>query len=408
VLQLARAGIEPDTLTVWEVLQRHKRDTGPGYLIGLVNETPTSIHAEHYARIVADYADRRRWIVAAGEIARAAYDTKRNNIHAIANKQILGIGQRDGGGLVPTSTAISPLYDQVEAWSKEPLGFGEVRGLATHLPSLDHLLGGMERGTLLMLAGRPSMGKSALALEIGRRVAMKGGGTVAIFSLEMTRQAILMRWASAMSQVESRKVKRGVCPEKYRGQKAESYFVNDDEMARYVKAMAELSSVHYLLIDDSPALTAAQIRARCLHKAHQIGRLDLIIVDHTTIMGSQDHYRGNAAKTEGAKSQQLKDLAKELDCPILLVQQLSRATEGRTKKHPTLGDLRDSGEHEQNADVVLGLYRESYYKSSVIPGTEKDLELEVLGLKSREGPTAKVRIRYERHLHRFTEFQEKR
>jgi replicative DNA helicase len=403
MLQLARQGIEPDTLSIWELLQRQGKELDPACFT--IDDTPTSLHAEHYARIVADYAARRRWIAAAGEIARAAYDTSRNNIHAIANKEILAIGQQGGDGLTPTSTAIGPLYDQVEAWAKAPLAFGEVRGLATHLPSLDHLLGGMEPGTLIMLAGRPSMGKSALALEIGRRVAMKGRATVAIFDLEMTKQAILMRWASAMSQVESRKVKRGVCPEKYKGQKAASYFVDDDEMARYIKAMGELSNLTRLLIDDSPALAAADIRARCLHKAHQLGRLDLVIVDHTTIMASEDRYRGNTAKSEGAKSQQLKDLAKELDCPLLLVQQLSRATEGRSQKYPTLADLRDSGEHEQNADVVLGLYRQSYYKTT-IAGTPQDLELEILGLKSREGPTAKVRMRYERHLHRFTEFQE--
>lgn len=408
MVDLTKGGVQPDTLAVWDVLERRKQDIQSSYLTGLVSETPTSMHAEHYARIVADYGQRRRLIGAATAMTKAAYDVRHANPVALAHKQLMGLDRDTGSGLVAVPAAIGDLYDQIEAWSQHPLGFGEVRGLATHIKSLDHLLGGMERGTLLMLAGRPSMGKSALALEVGRLVAMTGGATVAIFELEMTKQAILMRWGSAMSEVESRKVKRGVCPDKYRDKPAASYFVSDEEMARYMHAMAELSMCKNLLIDDTPALTAQQIRARCLHKAHELGRLDLVIVDHTTIMGDDSNYRGNTAKAEGAKSQQLKDLAKELDCPVLLVQQLSRATEGRSDRRPTLADLRDSGEHEQNADVVLGLYRESYYKNNVIPGSEIDLDLEVLGLKSREGPTAKIRLRYERHLHRFTEWKERK
>jgi len=404
MLDLNSGGAAINELTVHDVLERRKQAMKMSYTGELVQSTPTSLHAEHYARIVADYADRRRLIKAAGDIARTAYDTAQPDPIPFAHKRLMDLGNgASEGGLVSVAAASSAFYDQVEAWSKEPLDFGQVRGLATHMDSLDHLVGGMDPGTLVMMAGRPSMGKSALALEIGRRVGMVGGKNVAIFELEMTTQSILMRWASAISGVESRKVQRGVCPTRYEGQPAAAYYVNAEEMGRYADAMGQLSRHENILIDATPALSAAQIRARAIQKAHQRGKLDLVIVDHTTIMKSESRFNGNTAKSEGYKSQVMKDLAKELACPVLLVQQLSRATEARQKKWPTLADLRDSGEHEQNADVVLGLYRESYYKEKV-KGSREDLELEILGLKSREGPTAKVTVRYERHLHRFTEF----
>jgi len=403
MLDLNSGGAAINELTVFDVLERRKQAIKVSDVTGLVADTPTSLHAEDSARIVADYAARRRLIEAAAEMTRAAYDTKSADPIPFAHKRLMELDNGNGGGLVSVAAASSAFYDQVEAWAKEPLDFGQVRGLATHMNSLDHLLGGLDAGVLVMMAGRPSMGKSALALEIGRRVGMVGRKTVAIFELEMTRQSIMMRWASAISGVESRTVQRGVCPAKYEGQPAAAYYVNADEMGRYVDAMGQLSRHQNIFIDDTPALTASQIRARAIQKAHQHGGLDLVLVDHTTIMGDESRY-SNTAKSEGAKSEAMKNLAKELECPVLLVQQLSRATEARQNKRPTLADLRDSGEHEQNADIALGLYRESYYKDGLIPGSKADLELEVIGLKSREGPTAKIKIRYERNLHRFTEF----
>jgi len=405
MLDLSSGHAAINDLTILDLLERRKQTVKASDLGRLVTDTPTSIHAEHYARIVTDYAKRRRLITATGEITRAAYDTKRPDPTAYAHKRLMELDSGNGTrGLVSVSAASSAFYDQVEAWTRDPLDFGEVRGLATHIPRLDYLTNGLEPGTLIMLAGRPSMGKSALALEIGRLAGMVGNKNVAIFELEMTTQSILMRWASAISGVESRKIQRGVCPARYEGQNAAAYYVNADEMGRYVDAMGQLSRHENILIDDTPALSALQIRALAIQKAHQFGGLDLVIVDHTTIMKTEGRFNGNTAKSEGYKSQAMKELAKELGCPVLLVQQLSRATEARQNKRPTLADLRDSGEHEQNADIALGLYRESYYKDSLIPGSQADLELEVIGLKSREGPTAKVTIRYERNLHRFTEF----
>ena len=404
MLDLNKGGVAINQITVMDVLERRGQQVNPSEVGILVSDTPTSLHAEHYARIVADYATRRNLLLYAGEVARAAYDTKRADPTSLAHKLLMDLDSRNGNaGLVSVAASSSAFYDQIEAWAKEPLDFGQVRGLATHITSIDHLTGGLEPGTEILLAGRPSMGKSALALDIGRRVGMDGRGNVAIFELEMTRQSIMMRWASAISKVDSRKVKRGVCPAKYEGQPAASYYVTAEEMGRYAKAMGDLSQLTNVLIDDTPALSASEIRSRSIQKAHDLGGLDLVIVDHTTIIKSEGAYNSNSAKAEGHKSQAMKELAKELDCPLILVQQLNRATEGRENKRPTLSDLRDSGEHEQNADVVLGLYRESYYKET-IPGTQQDLELEVIGLKSRDGPTAKVKIRYERHLSAFSEF----
>jgi replicative DNA helicase len=228
------------------------------------------------------------------------------------------------------------------------------------------------------------------------------GQNVAIFELEMTRQAILMRWASAASQVDNRKIKRGICPGNA-SEKAAPYYASPEEWGRYMAALGGLSELATVVIDDTAGLTLSDIRLRSVQAASRLGGLDLVVVDHTDIIKSDPRQGENSAKTEGRKSREMHELAKELNCPVLLVQQLNRAVEGRTEKRPQLADLRDSGEHEQNADVVLALYRESYYKRQV-PGSKTDLELEILGLKSREGPTAKAVIRYQRHLHLFTEF----
>jgi len=394
-------GTPADFLAVMDQLDRNGQlDAvgGAAYLTKLMTHTPTSLHAEHYAGIVADYSIRRRLIEAGTQIVQHAWNTNGDGDDplAYAHKAIMEIRSRTAGGLVPVPVAVGELFDQVEYWQRHPLQFGQVRGLSTGLQDLDDLLDGMEPGNLILMAGRPSMGKSALAFEVARRVGI-AGHQVVIFALEMTRDQVLARWASAMSQVDSRKVKRGSGDG--------PGYATPDEMARYTKAMAELSTMQNAAIDDTPGLSCSEIRSRAMARAQRVVGLDLIIVDHSGLIKPEGNRNESAVKTEGRKSQVMKELSKELACPVILVQQLNRAVEARTERRPTLGDLRDSGEHEQNADVVLGLYRDSYYNRSVMAGTQRDLELEVLVLKHRDGATSiKRTLRYERHLSRFTEF----
>lgn len=401
-------GTPPDVLAVHDQLERSgqlKLVGGLANLTRLINLTPTSLHAEHYAAIVADYAVRRKLIEVGTKIVQRAWTTNGDGDPlAFAHKAIMDVSTRTSGGLVPVPQAVGELFDQVEHWTRNPLEFGQVRGLSTGIDDVDYLLEGMEPGDLLLMAGRPSMGKSALAFEIARRVG-EAGHNVIIFSLEMTKAKILARWSSAISQVNSRKIKRGTCPTKYLGTDKACAYVSPDELSAYVSAMNDIHAMRSVAIDDTPALTCAEIRSRALAKAQRVGGVDLVVVDHSGLIRSDGGRNENTAKAEGRKSQVLKELAKELECPVILVQQLSRATEHRQNKRPSLGDLRDSGEHEQNADVVLGLYRDSYYKQGIMAGTQKDLELEVLVLKHRDGATGVKRtLRYERYLSRFTEF----
>lgn len=404
-------GVQPNVVTLTDALESSgqlEQVGGASYIFRLSTDAgqywTTPQAAEQHARSVADYATRRRLIEASGAIARAAWGMDAPAALARAHAALTDLGRNNGAGLVPVPSSISSLYDQVEDWGNHPLAWGEVRGLATGIPGLDNLVGGMNPGELTLLAARPAIGKTALALEIARRVGM-AGGRVAIFELEMTRRNILMRWASCISQVETRKIKRGIWDGE--NQAAKPFYVSPEEMGRYMAAMGEMEKLATVAIDDSPGLTASDIRMKSVQYANQMGSLDLIVVDHTGIIKSEQRRGENTAKSEGRKSREMHELAKELICPVLLVQQLNRGVGNRTDKRPSLDDLRDSGEHEENADVALGLYRESYYNRGLVEGSDRDLELEVLGLKNREGPTKKARLRYERHLHRFSEFEKR-
>lgn len=405
MLSLSRNGQPIDLLTVTDLLEKRNQLKGVGGAAGLINlgnTVPTSVHAEHYARIVANNSLRRRLIAASTEIAKVAYDQQSGDPLADAYSALMDVaGDVNLGGLRPISEAAAEFYDHVETWVNNPLPYGGVRGLSTGMPTVDGVTDGLPRGELVIIAGRPSMGKSALGFEIGRRVAEKK--KVALFSLEMNRAGILERWAAAIAQVDPRRVRRGVCPEKARNTYIAKKYISEDEAGRYIRAIAELNQlpVH---IDDTAGLTADDIRARSLALVNKEGPLDLVVVDHCGLMRADRVAGENGARTEGRKSQRMKELAKELGCSVILLVQLSRAVEARTNKRPIMADLRDSGEHEQNADIILGLYRDGYYTKAE-PGSRKDLEMEVLLLKHRSAPAGdSCPVRYERELSRFTEW----
>lgn len=407
-------GMPTDFVSLCDILERKGRlqQITAAYIAGLIAIVPFSGHAEYYARTVADYASRRRLLQVAGDIAKRACDLDSPDPISFAHQAVLHLNGRDNGDLAHVNGAASSLYDQIEAWAKTPLPFGDVRGLSAGIPSIDYLTNGMQRKDLIVIAGRPQTGKSALSFDIGLNVAEEGK-RVAIFSLEMSKEKVLSRWASRKSGIDNRRVERGLCPEQYCGTRHErDYYVSGDALAAYLKAIAEVSGISHLYVDDTPGLSVSEIRGRCLGLAHRLGGLDLVIVDHGGLVRSEPLAGENSAKTEGRKSQMLKALAKELNCVSLLLLQLNRGVESRSDKRPVLSDFRDSGEHEQNVDIALGLYWEAYYndgiKQVMSDGTPnpKWLELEVLLLKHRDGAPDRRRIlRYERHLSRFTEWQ---
>lgn len=407
ILDLNDAGTPPDFVSVCDMLDSRDQLDGAGgaaFVVSLINATPTSVHIEYYARIVRDHARRRQLIEAAGKIVARAYDESDPEPLAFAHKTLLELGTGGGGGLAPVAEAASTLFNQAERWAQDPLYFGQVRGLATGIPTVDQLLEGMQPGDEVFVVGRPSMGKSALAFDIARRAGRKGR-RVAVFSLEMPREKVVARWASAESKVESRRVRRGLLPEKFAGTEYAQAYVTSDELAAYVNALASLSEMSSVLIDDSAGVSSTEIRARAMTAAQRLGGLDLVVVDHCGLMRATGRNGENSSQVEGSKSQDLKTLAKELGCVVLLVHQLNRGVEGRNNKRPVLSDLRDSGEHEQNADIVVGLYRDSYYNQAIMFGTERDKELEAIVLKHRDGVSGRKGIvRYERSLNLFTEY----
>jgi replicative DNA helicase len=243
------------------------------------------------------------------------------------------------------------------------------------------------------------MGKSALGFDIALRVAICGL-QVLIFSLEMGHKQVVGRWASALSGVPASRMERGLCPPQYAGTATESRYLSEAELARCQQAIDDISRLENLTITDRPALTAEQIRAVALSQAAMLGGLDLVVVDHTGLIDPGPTRRYDpVSQREGAKSRAMKALAKELGAPLLLIQQLNRAVEARTDKQPILADLRDSGEHEEHADVVLALYNAQYYQTT---RPQKIDKVEVLCLKHRHGQRQKrAELSYDPTLSKF-------
>lgn len=408
-LGLHESGIAPDAMTIHDVLVKRGQDKeagGLGYLAQLISETAIISHAEHYAGVVARYAIRRRIIQAAGEIAGEAYNLKSADPIGFLQRKALEVAMGRNGHTPTVRAMLGEMFEQVEAWGSDPLPLGQVRGLDLGLPSVNQLVDGLDRG-LIILAGRPSMGKSSLAFELGRRVA-SAGKRVVLFTLEMAGDAVLHRWASGISGVETRKVKRGTCPDEYRGKQAAAGYVTPTDLGRYLKAMGEIDGYPFLHLDDAASLSAADIRLRALQQANLWGGVDLVIVDHTGYIASDERRGENSAQTEGRKSRILKQLGKsDLECTVLLVQQLNRNVEGRANKRPQLSDLRQTGEHEENADVVLGIYRDSYYlerEGKRVPDDKRHV-LEVICLKNRDGPTGTKFVYYDARISRFAELE---
>lgn len=366
--QIAKVALELkgdlDYAILTDALNRHEWDP---YIASLIGQVPTSVHAEHYAKIVARDSLRRRTIVAAGEIAGKAYqETDPDEILAFANVKIsnLDAGAHD---IRNAADVVSSLYDRVQEWGMNPIGENQVRGFDMGFGSLNRITDGIAGGELAAIAGRPGTGKSALAFEIAKRAALRGEH-VLIFSLEMTAEAVLARWAASLSEVETRLIKRGI-----------------GDVAAYAHQLTKLSQLQNVWIDDTPGLTPQQIRARAT-KLHRKHGLDIIIVDHGRKIRLDAKAGENISTIEGRKTALMKDLAKELRIALILVLQLNRALEARADKRPQLSDLRNSGEHEEELDLCLGLYRQN----DVDGEGYRDGVMEVRCLKHRDGRAGDV------------------
>jgi replicative DNA helicase len=387
VLELHERRQPADLVTLSDELERRNQLDevgGAAYLTSLMNVTPTSIHVEFYGRIVERTAVLRRLIDAAGKIAQLAYQDNDDVEQVVdrAEEIIFGISERRvDRDLRPIRNVLDQYYDRIEYLYQHQ---GEIIGIPTGLADLDKLLGGLQRSDMVVMAGRPGMGKTSLALSVALQAARRWQKRVALFSLEMSDEQLVQRLVSAETGIDSQRLRLGN--------------IKADEWATFYQAIRLLSETS-IYIDDTPAVSALELRtkARRLHAEHG---LDLLIVDYLQLMrgGSRNE---NRQQEISFISRSIKALARELNIPVLALSQLSRQVESRHDKRPMLSDLRESGSIEQDADVVLFIYRDEVYN----PDSEFPNIAEIIVSKHRSGPTGIFSVYFKKHLAQFVDLE---
>ncbi len=374
-----------DLLTVCDELERREQLNevgGVAYITTLVNAVPTSIHAEHYARIVERTATRRRLIDAAGQIAALAYQEAEDVDEVVdrAEQVLFGVSERRiSRELVPIKQILSEYYDRIEYLTRHR---GEMIGIPTGFTDIDKLLGGLQRSDMVILAARPSVGKTSLALSIAHNAAKKYHQRVAFFSLEMSSEQVVQRLIAAETGINAQRLRRGE--------------IEESEWGRFMKSTSDLAETLFF-IDDTPSLSALELRTKARRLHAEVG-VDLIVVDYLQLMRG-DFRSENRVQEISSISRALKALARELNVPVLALSQLSRGVESRTDKRPILSDLRESGALEQDADVVVFIYRDEMYNEN----TERPNIADIMIAKHRNGPTGAVALYFRKELAQFLE-----
>ncbi|MBN1641710.1 MAG: replicative DNA helicase [Anaerolineae bacterium] len=387
ILDLHERSEAVDLLTLCDELERRERLVdlgGAAYLTTLINATPTALNVEHYGRIVERTSTLRRLIGAAGEIAALAYEDTDDVGETVdrAESILFGVSQRRiARDMMPIREVVSEYYDRIDYLYQHK---GETIGVPTGFHNLDKVLGGLQKSDLIIVAARPGMGKTSLMLSIGLNAARKYGQRVALFSLEMSSEQLVQRLISSETGIDSQRLRIGS--------------LREDEWPTFIQATGALSET-MIFVDDTPSISAMQVRtkARRLYAEHG---LDLLIIDYLQLMQS-DRRTENRVQEISFLSRALKGLARELNIPVLVASQLSRAVEQRTDKRPMLSDLRESGSIEQDADIVMFIYRDEYYK----PETEQPNIAEVIISKHRNGPTGMVPLYFRKELAQFLEVE---
>ncbi len=386
--ELFDSGQPIDVVTVSEKLLGDKKAKipGPQYFDRLLSDLPSSGHFEKYIDIVLEQSNRRKLLSASSRIDKLAYSLDKPISEVIdeAEQSIFSASDEAiGQGLIPVSEVVGPSVDLIE--EIESLGTG-MSGLATGFRDLDAKLAGLQSSNLIVIAARPSMGKSSLAINIATNVAKNNRdentkNVVAVFSLEMSKEELVQRVLFSEAKVTSGDARKGqLGPEKWQ---------------RVVDAASRVHSLP-IYFDDASVVTVTDIRAKSRRLKSRRG-IDLIIVDYLQLMEGSS---GDNRQQEIANiSRNLKNLAKELDVPIIAVSQLNRAAEAREDKRPRLGDLRESGAIEQDADIVMMLYRDDYYD----PASELKGIAEVNIVKNRSGETGKISMNFQKE---FTQFND--
>ena len=387
ITELYRQNIPVDMLTVCEELKKRKALEmvgGRAYVVTLTTQVPSTVNAGEYAKIVAEKATLRQLIHAAEEIINKGYEEKEEvkEILDYAEQGIFQIAQKRQKSDYTQIQEI--LLKNVEIIDEASKNQGKVVGIPTGFKDLDEKTSGLQRSDLIILAARPAMGKTAFALNIAQQTAVKAGTSVLIFSLEMSKEQLGQRLLAIQARVEMQKLKTGTLERK--------------DWDRLNMALDELHNSK-IFIDDTPGISIMEMRNKCRRLKAEHG-LDLVVIDYLQLM----RFDGKADSRQqeiSALSRNLKLLAREMDCPVIVLSQLSRAPEMRQDHRPVLSDLRESGSIEQDADIVIFLYRDDYYNPD---NTEKHGICEVNLAKHRSGPTDKIELTW---VERYTKFSDK-
>ncbi|MFM8768352.1 MAG: replicative DNA helicase [Rubrivivax sp.] len=380
-----------DVITVFEALQslgKAEDCGGLAYLNALAQSVPSASNVRRYAEIVRERAVLRKLISASDEIATTAFNPQGQPVSQIldeAESRIFRIGEegsRGGAGFQAMDKLVQALIDRVQ--ELEANGSEDVTGIRTGFYDLDRMTAGLQKGDLIVLAARPSMGKTAFALNIAEHVAVSEGLPVAVFSMEMGASQLALRVVGSLGRINQQHLRTGR--------------LRDDEWERLPEAASKLSEAP-MFIDETPGLNPAELRARARRLARQYGgTLGLIVIDYLQLMsGSSNSSDENRATVLGEISRGMKGLAKELQCPVMALSQLNRSVETRPDKRPMMSDLRESGAIEQDADVIMFIYRDDYYnKESKEPGVA-----EIVLATQRNGPVGTVKLTFLKPLTRF-------
>ncbi len=383
IVALSNRGEPVDLVTVCDELSNQKlldKVGGAAYLASMADLTPTAAHVRHYASIVREKALLRSMIRAATEIVGKSYEYVSNVEEYLdeAEQLIFEVARsRESKGFVALEEA---LHETVQKLEKLYARKGEVTGLPSGFADLDNLTSGFHNSDLIIIAARPSMGKTTLGLNIAQHMALEEQKPVAFFSLEMSKEQLAQRMLCAYVEIDSHRLRRG--------------HLSADDWPRVIEALAPLSQAPFY-IDDTAAISVMEMRAKARRLKVEKG-LAAVFVDYLQLMRSHERTE-NRQQEISLISRSLKALAKELDCPVIALSQLSRAVEQRADKRPILSDLLESGGIEANADLVVFIYRDDYYNED----SEKKSITEIIISKQRNGPTGKIELLFK---DRYTKF----
>jgi replicative DNA helicase len=372
-----------DFLTVSENLEQRGLLAEIGsnaYLTLLINNVPTSLHAEAYGRIVEETSIRRKMLTAANDIAKLAYQQE-NTIETVmdeAEKVVFGVSERRmTRDLQTIQDVLSEYYDRIDQISRRGEEFS---GVPTGFVDLDRILNGLQGSDLIIIAGRPGMGKTAFMLNIAKFAALTHKKHVAIFSLEMSNEQLVQRLISQETGIDSQRLRTGK--------------LNDDEWPIFTQAIETLNHTR-IFLDDTPALSPLQLRTKC-RRLHLEFNLDLVVVDYLQLMSAGIRVE-NRVQEVSFISRNMKVLARELNVPVLAAAQLSRAVEQRADKEPQLSDLRESGSLEQDADIVIFIHRPEMYEKDTLKQNLAQLKI----AKHRNGPIGNIELVFRSNLVKF-------